>query len=461
MELFVTAPIRLNFNLNTSVSAYKTDLYYQFWKKLEKLKFKSENIDKVIYYKTELPNKTNGSYDNHSKIDLTTLGIDLYNITNKVLISLENNKFISKYFKSVKVSKINVYDNTIGILDLKIKLHEADMNSNDDFTKNYEYNVKLFIDELFNIIQDDLKNFFNFISKNDNAFILQKLNKDHEYNDFVDFHRKKLTYDIMWVSCALVFAKKDIGKVNILDEWLRDAIEPEEIKSLKNDTKGYSLEWLRYAFREDVDDINKLWEIMFLAQYNYAVIEIIVYNLKIIINESYNLNNNDTSFLKNLFKKNKIIIISEKFEAISAIAYLHTTEYKDIKKYIPRNYLTVFNRILEVWTFDDILNNTENLLSAAKDRVALIYNKISSKNNFYTDILLTSIGFFAIIDLVLNFSQYSRAYTSDIMISSREDGDSFLYTLSSIPIDIFIGSGFLVSMFLLIIYFIYRKKILP
>lgn len=457
MELLVTAPIRFNFSLETSQSAYKTIEFYNYLEEIKKLNFSDDNIDKIIMYKKN-KNK-NCSYDDKEKTNLSFFGIKIDFVSSSILEKMDD-IFISKYFQNIVKSEIKVFDNTIAIIDLRIKLSEIKEYS--DFTDNCENKIKLLIENILSKISLSIDDFLSQLKKLDKNNILEKENLSNEYDDFLDFHKENRNLEIMWASCALKYQNNDEKSLDLIDFWLKGAISKDEIKLIKNNNDSYSLKWLKYVFRENNNDIEDLWDTMFLAQYIYSVIDVIVHNLKLIINESYTMNKRKKYLFLNLFKKNKIILVNQQLEMISATAYLHITEYKDMKKFLQRDQLSVLNNILEAWTFDDISKNTEELLSTAKDRAELIYNKIATQNNFYTDILLTFIGFFAIIDLVLNFSQYSREYTADAMISSRgEDGQSFLFYLSSIPIDLFIGSGFILSVGLLIIYFIYRKKILP
>lgn len=459
MNLLITAPIRIDFLLNSGETAFKTDAFFEFWKSMEKKDFTDSLIDKINYYKTQKVQNINKSYDDKSRTDTKILGIVLNKIASKTLDSNKSHKFIGKYFDSIIKSEINVYDNTIGIFDFRIKLKDIKVIDNEEFTTHCETQAKFLLTQVIEIARLSIHSYLNFLHLNDKSNILQKQNNEKEYNDFVDFFREKKDLEIMWASCALKYHQTD-SNIELLDNWLKSSIEQDSIEAIKNSTSGYSLDWLKYAFREEVEEEEQLWETMFLAQYYYSVIEVIIYNLKLIINESFRINDKK-SFISNFFGKNKIITINKKFEEISSRAYLHITDYKDTKKYLKREQLKIFNTILEAWTFEDLIVNTQELLLTVKERVEIIYNKLAVKNNFYTDILLTSIGFFAIVDLVLSFSQYSREYASNAMINSREEGESFLYTLSNIPIDTFIGSGFTFSVILLLLYFVYRKKILP
>lgn len=461
MELLITAPIRIDFCLNTSESVHKSKYFYDLWTNLSRENYHDTDIDNIHYYKKNEYENYIESYDDKDKTKLEILGLNILEKTLNSLTELKNDDFIKTYFLNIIKSEIKIYDNTISILDLRIKLNKIEKKNNTLFTKECEKKVKKLIFTTLKSIAPAINKYLNFIKEYDINHILKKPNHNNEYSDYLDFKRRKKNLSILWASCALKFETTD-KNVELLDSWLEDALQIDEISNIKNNANSYSLDWLKYVFRENVQNIESLWEIMFISQYYYSVIEIIVYNLKLIINESFAYNNKNKFSFLSLFKKNKIITVNESLEAISASAYIHITEYQDIKKYLKRDHLVLFNKISEIWTVNDILENIEDLLSTAKGRVELIYNKISSRNNFYTDILLTSIGFFAIIDLFLSFSQYSREYTSDAMISSRgEDSNSFLYTISNFSIDSFIGSGFLVSISLLFIIFFFRKKTLP
>lgn len=459
MQLLVTAPIRLEFTLNSSQTAFKNKDFFSFWEMIEKLNYTDSKFDHIAYYKNKNHNNEKKSYDDTDKTSLALIGIDVLKLANNTLESFKTkDQFAKDFFNSIIKSEIKIHDNTIAIFDLRVELI-ALSNKEESFTKDCESKIKEIIKEILLEISTSLDSFFTFLNQN-NKFDIIQTHKDYKYNDFVDFFKENKNLEIMWASCAIKYDKLDTD-FQLLDYWLKDAESETDINYIKSNSDSFSLEWLKYAFREDVENYEELWDTMFLAQYYYAVIEIIIYNLKFIINESYKINSEKKS-LFNLFKKNKIVLVNKKLESIAEIAYLHIIEYKDAQKYLKRTNLSVFNKILDAWTFDNLVENTQDLLTTVKERVDLIYNKISTKNNFYTDILLTFIGFFAIIDLVLSFSQYSREYTADAMISSRgSDNDSVLNSLATIPIDTFIGSGFLISIVLLVVYFIYRIRILP
>lgn len=462
MILLVTAPIRFDFCLNYNESAYRTDKFYSFWKQLDSRKKIYKEIDKINYYQKSKENRQDSSYDNKSKTDLKIIGLVLQDVARNVLLELkEQNTFIEKYFKNILYSEIKIYDNTIGIFDLRIELEEIFAQDYSHFSNEAELLTKIVLKEILSCTKDSIELFLRDIKRADRDKILKAKNLANGYNDFVDFHYENKALEIMWASCALKFEDIDSDKTTLIKEWLKNVGEKEALKVSKS-SSAYSLDWLKYAFREDVANYDELWDTMFLAQYYYSVIEVIINNLKMIIHETYkDTDSRKKSFLK-FFKKDKIILDNQKIESISATAYITITQYRDIRKYLNRTSLEAFNQTMNAWTFEEILENTGSLLDIAKGRVSQMYNKISSKNNFYTDTLLTSIGFFAIIDLVLSFSQYSREYTADSMISSRgSDENSFLHVLSSIPTDTFIGSGFFVSILLLVFYFIYRKKLLP
>ncbi len=463
MNLLITAPIRIKFSLNASQTAFKTDAFYKLWKDVKKLK--NDDFDKVVFYQNKKTNfiYDDKSYDNLEKIEKRILGICLNTQANKIFLEeFSKNNFLNQYILSIEKFEIQIYDNTIAIVDLRIKLKSFDKEHMSSFTQDIEKEIKEFIKYCLKAQSENINQLLSFIEECDltnNSNIIQRSNK---YNDYIDLNKEDVNLKLMWSSCALQLEEEDKNKEYIIEKWLANAVDKKEIQNIKNDSEAYSLHWLKYLFREDSDEVESLWQIMFLSQYYYSVIEVIIYNLKIIINESHNIENRNSNKIKEVFAKNEIINIINKIEAITTVANLHIIDYEDTKKYLNRNHLKVFNNILDAWTFDNILENTNNLLSTVKDRVNSIYNKITSKNNFYTDILLTAIGFFAIIDLVLSLSQYSREYTADAMMSSRFDEEnSLLKTLSEVPTDIFIGSGFVISFTLLIVYFIYRKKILP
>jgi hypothetical protein len=463
MELLVTAPVRLEFSLNSSLKAYKSEMFYKFWKDIKLKEYKDEKFTSITYSNSTI-NKDDGeeAYDHYSKTDQEILEIDILNLSNSILSNEKKDKtsFSSIFFDSITKSTINVYDNTIGILDIRLRVNNTE-GKEADFTVYCEDSIKSIIKKIFDSLLISINKFFKFLKQHDSYNIIQKLNSNNEYNDFVDLYRENKNLKIMWASCAIRYEKGDENKLDLIDYWLEKAVDKQRIKEVKDNDTSCSLEWLKYVFRENCKDYEEQWKVMFLAQYYYSVIDVIIYNLKLIINESYQTNN-EVKSLSSLFEKNRIVLVNQKLESISEASYMHIVEHKDVKKYLNRNKLALFNNILDAWTFDDLIENTQDLLSTVKDRVDLIYNKISTRNNFYTDILLTFIGFFAIIDLVLNFSQYSREYTADAMISSRHsDENSMLNYLSTIPIDTFIGSGFFISISLLVVYFIYRKRILP
>ena len=131
MELLVTAPIRIDFLLNACQTAYKTTEFYNYFKEVEKIDFTDEYIDNLKIYKKE--NKSDNSYDNKEKSNLSIFGIDLLKSSNKVLKNIDD-LFILKYFKYIQKFEIKVYDNTVAIVDLRVKLF--DFQEYEIFTKN-------------------------------------------------------------------------------------------------------------------------------------------------------------------------------------------------------------------------------------------------------------------------------------------------------------------------------------
>lgn len=462
MKLFVVAPIRVDFSLEKSETVFKSSRFFQYWNEVKNKYQRVEGIEKINFY--QLNNNSiydDSAYDSLNKTERKIFGLIFTNKANEVLKNIENKEvknFIDLYIKSIETFEIQFYDNTIAIVDMRVILKDIEKEKSKEFTKNSEITIKQIIKEVIKKSKEFINNFIKILEKEDSKNIIQK---KEDYNDFIDIGKEDVSFKLLWASNALIYEKEDKNKEYILDYWLNDIIEKNKIEEIKNDTKSYSLKWIKYVFREENEDIEEFWNTMFLSQYYYCVIEIIIYNLRLIINESSKKEQSKFS-IKKFFQKDDIITTIKKFESISNTANLHIIEYNDTMKYLSRKNLALFNNILETWTFTNILDNSKNLLSIVKENIDRIYSKISSKNNFYTDILLTAIGFFAIINLVISLNQYSRSYTADAMISSRgNEQDDILYFISTIPTDLFLLSGFSVSVVLLVGYFIYRKKILP
>ncbi len=462
MKLYAVAPVRVHFSLDNSESVFKSGSFFNFWKDVKKNSSLYEDFECLEFCQLEknINLYNDSSYDSLEKNEKRVFGIFFTKIANNIIKNYNGKQkdLIDKFIDSVESFELQFFDNTIGIVDMKLNLKDISSEDNLEFTNSCEAVAKKIVNKVLNSSKDKITTFLNKIEKIDENNIIQEKNS---YLDFIDYNKEDIDLKVMWLSSALVFEKGDSKKSNVLDNWLNNAVSKDKIIEIKNDESAYSLDWIRYAFREKVQNIDKLWYMMFLAQYYYAVVDVIRYNLRIIINQSQKKESKKFC-LKNLLKKAAVIDTMKHFENISSTTNIHLVEYYSTLKHLNHNDFIVFNNILNKWRFKDILANTEQLIDMVKENINSIYNKISSKNNFYTDILLTAIGFFAIINLVISLNQYSRAYTSDAMISSRgNEQNEILFYIATIPTDSFLTIGFFSSVFLLFIYFVYRKKILP
>lgn len=470
MTIMITAPFRIGFCLSNGMTAYKTDEFYKLWDRAKEKIDKNDLFNIEYHHTSEQRNKKLSNKEilysdiNKDSIDeRKVFSIRLNNIAKIV----DNSKHLDKkIFGQIQDCELQIYNNTIGIVKLDIDLREEEIAKKEyrikylELTKTINEQINIFIyEDILLTCKDKINSLIKQLEYYDSDHIIQR--RGH-YTNFIDMNKnmEQEEFRILWASKAINVENQNSFNEGFLRAWLEGVENLQEIEEFFSNSKASSLSWLNYAFREDCENVSAKWEAMFLAQYYYAVIEKIINNLKLIINESYKKGHKKS--LRDLFKKDDIILMSKKLEEISATANLHIIEYKDIQKYLNREKLKVFNSILDSWSFGDIIENTEKLLSTTKERVDLIYNKISAKNSFQTDILLTFIGLFSIIDLVLSFYQYSREYTADAMISSRGGDESvFLQFLSNIQTDNILSFGLGTSIIALIFYLVHRKKIVP
>ncbi len=470
MTVMVTAPFRIGFCLSNGMNAYKTEEFYKFWDRAKEKTNLSEFINIEYFHTSQLRDQKMLEkkilYTDINKDSLDERKVFSIRLTNIDDIRAKSTQLDNKIFGQVQDCELQIYNNTIGIIKLNIDIHENEV-AKEEYKTKYAHlakqineQINAFIaKDIFATCKEDVKSILEQFEILDTQGIIQKRGN---YANFIDMNKNmdKEEFSMLWASKAINVKTHSSFNKGLLEAWLEGVENQKEIEEFFSNPKASSLSWLNYAFREDCESVDEKWDAMFLAQYYYAVIEKIIENLKLIINESYK--KTQKRDLRNFFKKDDIIVMSKKLEEISATANLHIIEYKDIQKYLNREKLKVFNSILTSWSFESIIDNTEKLLSTTKERVDLIYNKISAKNSFQTDILLTFIGLFAIIDLVLSFYQYSREYTADAMVSSRGGDESvFLHFLSNIQTDNVLSFGLSASIITLIVYLVHRKKIVP
>ncbi len=251
---------------------------------------------------------------------------------------------------------------------------------------------------------------------------------------------------ISWTSRALMLNRAQVAQPSwqaLITEWLSQTQCPGDAEKIIRGELDYSMTWLNYVVvdsQEEAGQGDYRLETMVLAQYIYTAQEKCNAKLKRAISRAYT--------------STRPLQVARQLEESRVASRLHQITYQDHLNYLTRPKRQLLDDILHAWEFDRLVTNGQLMIEACSSRIEEANDRRRERSSSLTDILLGFISFFAVFELSLHLTEFSRDAVSRPAFNYKDTGPSFfLSRIAEVDTDIMFVVGVVAT---LILFFIYR-----
>lgn len=299
--------------------------------------------------------------------------------------------------------KIHVFPNGVAVAEFDVQIEQA-LNEK-VMAKQCNELTEAILEKHFELFKQDLLQVATF-----------------EDNKLLSFNADVESLDVYWTARTMMLSSSQLkqdGIGTLLKTWLKDTQRPEDADDILAGRKDYSLTWLNYAVVENKQSIEDEQDVedpristMILAQYYYCAQENCNKMLKQAIDNAYN--GGDVS-------------VTEKQLAESRVTTrVHQIDFHEHLKYMKRFKRKLIHDILSSWDFEQMVENGQRMIEVCSSRLQEVDNKRRERSTIMTDLLLVTLSFFAVFELSLYLTEFSREMMSRPALDYHDDGRSFL-----------------------------------
>lgn len=249
--------------------------------------------------------------------------------------------------------------------------------------------------------------------------------------------------DISWTARTLVVDDKSLQQVlmqHLLTLWLAKTNRPDDANDMIAGKKHYSLTWLNYAINapQAVGEDPQL-QIMVFCQYYYVLQEHCNSALRSVIEKSYSS--------KRDLQVDKLMQRTRTASRLSQISYFEHI------KFLASPNRVLLEDILAGWKYDQLVENSERMIEVCDAKIQEEDNKKRERSTVMTDFLLVALSFFAVFELSLYLTEFSREMMSRPALDYNDSKSSFfLSVIAEIDADIMFSFGFGLTLVLILVY---------
>lgn len=251
---------------------------------------------------------------------------------------------------------------------------------------------------------------------------------------------------VYWTSRALCFDTLQLsepGVFEIIEKWLENTEVPSHAKSIFEGLKT-SMTWLNYVL-VDVKKNDFRIESMTLAQYCYFA------------NEKCNLALRTA--IDNVYQGARLSNARKCLQSTRAIAKLHQISVNEQMKYLTRVKRLFIKDIFDSWEYYLQVENGKSMIEICNDKIAEVDAKQRNINSKKSDRILFSISLFAVFELLVFLSQYSREVMSRPALDYTDSEQSWILSfIASLDADFVFGIGIFSMLALGVAYFYAAKE---
>ncbi|NNU16005.1 hypothetical protein HK107_06685 [Parvularcula sp. ZS-1/3] len=255
--------------------------------------------------------------------------------------------------------------------------------------------------------------------------------------------------DIEWVARCVVLTKEEAANDKargFIREWLAPTARPEEAEAIIAGDLDSSMTWLNYVVIEGDDAaIRDQFAAIRTAQAFYAAQSIL--NLDA---QERLVARNDGVPTKRV--EAELVDFRRKMQILRIL-------FETQKGFLSRQRRAKFDDVLTLWDYDDLVDNGSRIISASTDRIGELLSKRSQSASLFTDFILFFIALFAIVEVTLYLTEYSREMMSRPALAFEdEDLSGALRFFASIDADWMIASAFGLAGTLVLGYLFLKRR---
>ena len=343
---------------------------------------------------------------------------------------------------------IHVYPSSIGIAEVRRKQSlgrdETLDKQNNDLLQNLEQEIQDFSEK---VIAESYIRFCEFVDSIYTSITHLLLRPEKKLNR-KSVSNKSNKPDVLWTARTLIFNKKQLAHKDaevLIKSWLAKTMNPEDYLAILNKEKDYSMSWLNYVLVDDNNNFDHFrLDAMRLSQFFYAAQDRANQQLKSAISSAY--------------VSDSLTVAQERLSRTRVSARLHLITYNDHLKYLTREKKAAVDEILKSWQFDELIQNGQRMVEVCSSKLEEANSKKRERSSLLTDLILVSLSFFAIVELALTLTEYSREVMSRPTLDFNDDNTSFFLSyIANVDTDIMFSTSVVVAIILFVIY--HRIKI--
>lgn len=335
----------------------------------------------------------------------------------------------------------HIYPNSVAIAEIRFNNFLVDDTNllSDDIQQKTGNIIRKAYEKLYDI--------FQYISDTITDNLLLSIPK---LNDVTPFKRGA-SPKIFWTSRAVVLTQNQVADTNyheMITYWLKDTYRPEDAQDIIAKKLFYSMTWMQYLIVDMEDNSeNYRFETLRLAQYLYTAQEICNTNLKKTISTVY------------LDESISLTFMQDQLAQSRAKARLHRIAYHEHLKYLTRKNRQALELLLEIWEFRTLIENGQRMINVCSEKLEETNNNKQENSTWLTDMLLVSLSFFAVFELSISLTQFSREVMSQPILNYKDDKASFILSfIANIRTDLMILIGIGMTLGLVVLYWYLKRR---
>jgi hypothetical protein len=327
--------------------------------------------------------------------------------------------------------KIHLFANSVAVLDITLPVDEG--LTAEQLAKKCQQQTRQRCKEVYAEFYDDLKRLAALPDSRQLCFEPQQEEKPEQ--------EKKP--ELYWISRTLLIDKdKDSFSPEheaLLKDWLKDTQRPEDADDIIKGRIDYSLTWLNYAVVDQLGEEDYRLSTMILAQYFYAAQAECNKQLRQAIDSAYH--------------DEKLSVSERKLSHSRVATRLHQVDYREHQKFLNRQKRQLLDEIMTDWDFQQLTSNSQLMIEICSSRLEEADNKKRERSTVMTDLLLVTLSFFAVFELSLYLTQFSREMMSRPALDYNDDRRSFfLEFIAGVDADFMFALGFGLTVALVLAY---------
>lgn len=260
-----------------------------------------------------------------------------------------------------------------------------------------------------------------------------------------------------WVSRSLVLDLAEPGTDTLAKHWLADIGDDDVVAELLAGEAKHVSRWLNYIHRGERTDTetvllpeaSEAWRAMRYAQYFYAALDLVDDRLTGVLAETTRGR-----------KAWELTELTARLRGLSHRAELVMLDLQDLRKYVTRRVRAEMDRILDVWTYADLLEEPVRFkISICDRRLEELAAGRHARAGTVTDVILLGIGVTSVLATALAVTDFGRSVATDPEQAGFGSTSSGLTEwFASQPADAILVGSIVVSALLVVLFLAVRNS---